>query len=89
MKYVLTLVFSLVFITSGFTQKLLSDYQYLILPIRYDFLNSPDEYRLNTQTRYLLKKKGFVVYYDNEVQFYAYPDIGGVAPALEYTPEAE
>ncbi|MDO1499787.1 hypothetical protein Q2T40_06560 [Winogradskyella maritima] len=50
----------------GFSQKSINDYQYLILPLQYDFLKGKDQYRLNSLTRYLFKEEGFTVFFDEE-----------------------
>lgn len=43
-----------------------NQYQYVILPAQFKFLNHPDEYRLNTLTKLLLEKYGFKVFFDND-----------------------
>ncbi len=46
------------------SQSKTKDYKYIIVPLQYDFLKGKDSYRLNTQTRFLLKQEGFDVYFD-------------------------
>jgi hypothetical protein len=43
-----------------------NDYQYVIVPVKYDFLSKEDQYGLNTLTKLLLQKYGFKVYLSNE-----------------------
>src|SRR5690606_32260683 len=45
----------------------LNDYQYVVVPTKFDFASSPNQYRLNTLTKMHLEKVGFIVYYDNDV----------------------
>lgn len=49
----------------GFSQSV-NDYQYVIVPVKFDFLKKEDQYRLNTLTKFLLQKYGFKVYFNNE-----------------------
>ncbi len=37
----------------------INDYQYVIVPVKFDFLKENDRYRLNTTTKLLLQKYGF------------------------------
>jgi hypothetical protein len=43
---------------ASFSQSI-NDYQYVIVPIKFDFLKENDRYRLNTTTKFLLQKYGF------------------------------
>jgi hypothetical protein len=43
-----------------------NDYQYVIVPVKFDFLKKDDQYRLNTLTKLLLQKYGFKAYLNNE-----------------------
>lgn len=45
----------------------LNKYQYAIVSSRFDFLNAPDQYRLNTLTKAYLESFGFITYLDNEI----------------------
>ena len=47
-------------------QNSVNQYQYVIVPAQFKFLNQPDEYRLNTLTKLLLEKYGFKVYFDSD-----------------------
>lgn len=67
MKKKLTVL--ILFLSIGFTaiaQKEINNYKYVIVPLKYDFLNEKDQYRLNTLTRHLFKQKGFVTFFDEE-----------------------
>jgi hypothetical protein len=50
---------------AAFSQSI-NDYQYVIVPIKFDFLKENDRYRLNTNTKSLLQKYGFKAYLSNE-----------------------
>ena len=51
----------LLFNLLGFSQTSLNDYKYVLVPEKFDFLKSNDQYQLNSLTRFLLKKQGFTV----------------------------
>jgi hypothetical protein len=44
----------------------INDYQYVIVPAKFDFLKENDKYRLNTLTKLLLQKYGFKSYLNTE-----------------------
>lgn len=44
----------------------LNDYEYVIVPVKFDFLSSENLYRLSTITKLNLTKLGFKVFYSNE-----------------------
>lgn len=52
--------------TFSFAQSV-NDYKYALVPSKFNFLNEKDEYKLNTLTKLLLEKYGFVVYLDSDV----------------------
>lgn len=58
-KVLLSLILLLSF--ASFSQNI-NDYQYVIVPIKFDFLKENDRYRLNTTTKFLLQKYGFKSY---------------------------
>lgn len=64
-KYILLLVLFLS--VKGFSQDL-NQYQYAIVPAKYDFLKEKDKYRLNTLTKLLMEKYGFKSYLTTDVQ---------------------
>ena len=50
---------------ASFSQTI-NDYQYVIVPIKFDFLKENDQYRLNTTTKLLLQKYGFKAFLNSE-----------------------
>lgn len=57
------------FMCIGFTaiaQKNINNYKYVIIPLKYEFLDENNQYRLNTLTRYLFKQRGFEALFDEE-----------------------
>lgn len=63
-KYILIL--SLFISLAAAAQKTLNDYKYVIVPVRYNFFNEDNKFRLNTITKFNLAKIGFVPFYENE-----------------------
>lgn len=50
-------------------QESLNQYKYIIVPKKFDFLKEPNQYRVNTLTKYLFEKHGFTaVYNDSQPQ---------------------
>jgi hypothetical protein len=49
----------------GFSQSI-NDYKGVIIPMKYDFQKSDNQYRLQTMTKMNLQKAGFLAYYSNE-----------------------
>lgn len=47
-------------------QRAVDKYQYVIVPTKFSFLQEKDQYRLNTITKLLLQKYGFLAYLDTE-----------------------
>src|SRR5690606_22984615 len=66
-KYIL-IVLSVVFLstTTTFSQESINDYKYVIIPTKYDFLKSDDQYQVNSLTKFLFNKYGFIAFMDNE-----------------------
>ncbi|GEL11926.1 hypothetical protein SAMN05192550_2349 [Flavobacterium glycines] len=50
----------------GFAQTL-NDYKTVIVPLKYDFLKSENQYRMATLSKFNLNKVGFDVFYSNEI----------------------
>ncbi len=65
MKRFLASILFLFITCSCFSQEL-NQYKYVVVPYKFDFLKKHDKYRVNTLVRYLFKKEGFEVLYDNE-----------------------
>jgi hypothetical protein len=56
----------LLFISSfGFSQSV-NDYKAVIVPIKYEFTSTDNQYRLATISKYNLNNAGFEAFYDNE-----------------------
>lgn len=61
------ILFLMLFVAGyGFSQTV-NDYKAVIIPMRYDFQKSDNQYRLQTITKMDLQKAGFQVYYSNEL----------------------
>jgi hypothetical protein len=59
-------LFLLLFIANyGFSQSI-NDYIAVIVPTKYEFVKDENGYRLNTLTKFNLKKAGFTAFYTNE-----------------------
>ena len=56
-------------VISGYAQHELDPYKYIIIPKKYDFLNKENQYRLNTNTKFLFDQEGFTTVIKGE----AYP----------------
>ena len=60
MKSILTLcVFLLMINTKGFAQENMNAYKYVVVPTSFNFLNEPDQYQINSLTKFLFEKYGF------------------------------
>ena len=44
----------------------LDQYKYVVVANKFDFLKKPDQYQTSSLTKFLLEKKGFIVFLDNE-----------------------
>jgi hypothetical protein len=55
-------LFLILFLSVTAFSQSINDYQYVIVPIKYDFLKHNDRYNLNTTTKLLLQKYGFKSY---------------------------
>ncbi|HET8808953.1 MAG TPA: hypothetical protein VFM65_01660 [Flavobacteriaceae bacterium] len=54
------------FICSTARAQDLNTYKYVIVPVKYDFLNEKDQYQLNSLTEFLLEKHGFTAILEGE-----------------------
>ena len=61
-KILLTVSFILMYF-AGIAQKNINDYKYIIVPKTFDFLNSEDQYQLNSLTKFLFNKYSFEAYF--------------------------
>jgi hypothetical protein len=67
-------LFLLLFIASYSFSQSVNDYKAVIVPVKFDFLKSENQYRLNTLTKFNLKKAGFEAFYTNEALPMEYSD---------------
>jgi hypothetical protein len=63
-KYIILLV--VLASSLGFSQTI-NDYKYAIVPSKFTFLKEKDQYRLNTLTKLLMEKYGFVTFFDTDI----------------------
>lgn len=63
MKYLSTLFFFFLILSQNtvFSQNDIKNYKYVSVPDRFDFLKSTDQYQVNSLTKFLLEKNGFLV----------------------------
>lgn len=59
-------LFLLLLISSYCFSQSVHDYVAVIVPVKYDFVKSENQYRLNTLTKFNLTKAGFQAFYTNE-----------------------
>jgi len=59
------LLIALLISVIGFSQSV-NDYKAVIVPLKYDFLKSENQYRMSTMTKANLNKAGFQAFYGNE-----------------------
>ncbi len=67
-KAVITLILVLGLVVFAKAQTSINDYKYVVVPHFYEFIKGKDTFRLNTITRYLLKKKGFAAFMEEEIK---------------------
>ncbi|HWB25571.1 MAG TPA: hypothetical protein VG738_08830 [Chitinophagaceae bacterium] len=61
------LIIFLLFAAAGHAQQnLLNNYRYVMVPYKYSFSKTDNQYGLSTTTKALLEQKGFVVFFDND-----------------------
>lgn len=60
-------LFLLLLVSSYSFSQSVNDFAGVIVPLRFDFTKSDNQYRLNTLTKFNLQKAGFVAYYSNEM----------------------
>ena len=74
--------------TLVFSQKKRNAFAYVVVPEHFSFLDGPDQYQLNSLTKFLLEKKGFVVFgeYDAIPKKLAVLDCGGLFFKLKKKP---
>lgn len=67
MKYLIVFALVFCFVSEGFSQESLSDYSFVVVPEKYDFVSETDKYQLNSITKFLFNKHGFNAYFDREM----------------------
>lgn len=60
------LSFFFVFSTTSFSQENINNYKYIVIPTRYDFSKSANQYEINSLTKFLFNKYGFTAFMENE-----------------------
>lgn len=61
-------LFLLLFLAASFSfSQSLNDYKYAIVPSKFEFIKEKDQYRLNTLTKLLMEKYGFITYFDTDI----------------------
>jgi hypothetical protein len=68
------ILFLLLFVSSFSFSQSVNDYAAVMIPVKYDFLKNDNQYRLNTLTKFNLKKAGFEAFYTNETTPSQYND---------------
>ena len=66
MKLKVLLVLCMVFAANAFSQAQMENYKFIIVPTKFEFQNTSDQYRVNTLIRKLFKDKGYDVYFENQ-----------------------
>lgn len=66
MKKALSLLL-LLFVTNSMIAQSLNSYKYVIVPVKFEWQKTDNQYRLSTMTKSLLTNAGFTVFYDNEI----------------------
>lgn len=67
MKNIFTILCALLFTYLAFGQEnKATDYKYIIVPQKLDFLKEVDQYQTSSLTKFLLKKNGFTVIFDTD-----------------------
>ena len=56
----------LLFVMSFCYAQEINQYKYALIPSKFDFLKETDQYQLNSLTKFLMEKQGFVAFLDND-----------------------
>lgn len=67
MKNLLFALVSLIFFTGYAQTTRINDFEYVIVPRKYEFQKSPNQYRINTVVKFLLEKEGFKAYFEGDL----------------------
>ena len=63
----LTLAIIITCLNISFAQKSLSEYSFVVVPDKFEFLSKANQYQLNDMAKYYLTKNGFNTYYFSEL----------------------
>ncbi|MCF6350696.1 MAG: hypothetical protein L3J23_06645 [Flavobacteriaceae bacterium] len=67
MKYKISLLILFIALSNHFViAQNLNAYKYIIIPNKFDFLKTPDQYQLNALTKFLFEKENFITLFENE-----------------------
>ncbi|MCG2611355.1 hypothetical protein LZZ90_07530 [Flavobacterium sp. SM15] len=66
MKRLLFLLIAFFFCGILIAQKA-NDYKYIIVPVKYSFLDEPNKYNLSALTKMVFEKQGYQVFYENDI----------------------
>ena len=66
-KNTVLLAFFICFINNGFSQKSANDYTYVAVPEQFSFLHGPDQYQMNSLTKFLFNKFGFNAFFASDL----------------------
>ena len=67
MKFLVVFTFLFCFISEAVSQKSLSDYSFVVVPEKFDFVNETDKYQLNSLTKFLFNKHGFNAFFNRDL----------------------
>jgi len=67
MKYLIVFTLVCCLVSEGFSQESLSDYSFVVVPEKFDFVSETDKYQLNSLTKFLFNKHGFNAFFDREM----------------------
>lgn len=66
MKYFLSF-FTFLLVATGFSQSAdLNAYEFVIVPLKFEFQKNENQYRINTLTKFLLENEGFKVFFEGQ-----------------------
>ncbi|HJS00018.1 MAG TPA: hypothetical protein VJ780_03695, partial [Flavobacterium sp.] len=60
------ILFLLLFVSSLGIAQSINDYKVVVVPLKFEFLKTENQYRLSTLSKFNLNKAGFEVYYSNQ-----------------------
>ena len=72
MKYFFTLLI-IALMSINLNAQSVNDYKYVIVPEEFDFLKSPDQYQVNSLTKFLFNKYGFQAYLEKDKEILKNP----------------